>query len=654
MLPAMDCRDPGNELYGCCLMSAKPLSILCSVIPLLFSIFCSNSPEGERAEDKLPHFSEHDGAGIALLEGEAGIPASASASFRFEFTVGEGGIATGGGIVVQFPMFWWWSLPQMENPRLPGYTSCGILRGGAELDAWCTDLGYLQITLREGILEPDDRLLIIYGDTGDGEYENARVRVQPFREACQQIVFKVDADGDGDDEEVADHPCIEVYSRKAVRLHVVSPSIVPVQTPFAVHVSALDFSDNLCDSFSGTVSLRLGEDGDTELGTRIYTTALGGTHRFEVELAVEGIFRFVAEDSVYGLAGRSNPVLARDSDAPLQLYWGDIHGHSGWTDGIGSFEDYYHYAREVSRLDIASLTDHDHHGLHLLDPPAWTRLMDVTDRYYEPGAFVTIYGYEWTNWDYGHRNVYLLERVDRVLDSTDPSSDTPEELWRHLDPKTAITVPHHPAGLPVPINWDHHNAEFEPVVEIASVHGSSEYFGCPFGIRGAQPGHSVQDALHRGYRLGLIGSGDSHTGHPGKKLAPFFFGLMGVWSEGLTREDVWRAIRLRRVYGTSGARIIVDFRINRAIMGSVLNLTYFDASRQLSFTIIGEDEIRLVEIVRNNRVWASFEGRSILVTESITDSEPAQEGDFYYLRVTQADEEMVWTSPIWITCDEQP
>ena len=634
-------------------MSAESIPILCSGILLFLSISCSKPPQMERDGEKPPCFSEHDGAGTAVLEGLQDVHAGASGSFRFVFTVGEGGIAGGGGIVVQFPMFWWWSRPQMENPRLPGYTSCRVLRGEVELDAWCADLGYLQITVAQGTLEPADLIEIIYGDTQNGKFENGHVKVQPFRESCQQVVFKVDADGDGQYREIGEHPCIAVHSREAVTLHVISPSIVSVQSPFTVHVSALDFSDNLCDSFSGTVTLRSVGDDETALAVHEYTPDDAGTHRFDVELAGEGIFRFLAADSLSGLAGRSNFVLVRKTKAPLQLYWGDIHGHSGWTDGIGSFEDYYHYAREVSRLDVASLTDHDHHGLHLLDRQAWTRLMDVTDRYYEPGEFVTLYGYEWTNWDYGHRNVYLLERVDGVFDSRDPSSDTPEELWSLLDPKTAITVPHHPAGLPVPINWDYHNALFEPVVEMASVHGSSEYFGCPFGIRGAEPGHSAQDALQRGYRLGMIGSGDSHTGHPGKKLAPFFFGLMGVWSEGLTREDIWRAVRLRRVYGTSGVRIILDFRINRAMMGSVLNLTSFDSSRQVSFTTIGEDEIRLVEIVKNNQVWASFEGRSILAAESITDTEPAQEGDYYYLRVTQADEEMAWASPIWITFEDQ-
>ena len=33
---------------------------------------------------------------------------------------------------------------------------------------------------------------------------------------------------------------------------------------------------------------------------------------------------------------------------------------------------------------------------------------------------------------------------------------------------------------------------------------------------------------------------------------------------------------------------------------------------------------------------------------SFTDQRPFGEGDYYYIRVTQMDDEMAWSSPVWV------
>ena len=66
------------------------------------------------------------------------------------------------------------------------------------------------------------------------------------------------------------------------------------------------------------------------------------------------------------------------------------------------------YARDVAALDVVALTDHDHWGSLFLDehPELWERIQrahGATST--SPGRFVTVLGYEWTNWIYGHRHV---------------------------------------------------------------------------------------------------------------------------------------------------------------------------------------------------------------------------------------------------------
>src|SRR5690606_27015830 len=83
----------------------------------------------------------------------------------------------------------------------------------------------------------------------------------------------------------------------------------------------------------------------------------GGHARFEVPVRAEGVYRLRARTTA-GLEAESNPLVVR-ADAP-RLLWGDLHGHTNWSDGTGLPEDYFRYARDVAALDVVALTDHDH------------------------------------------------------------------------------------------------------------------------------------------------------------------------------------------------------------------------------------------------------------------------------------------------------
>ena len=114
-------------------------------------------------------------------------------------------------------------------------------------------------------------------------------------------------------------------------------------------------------------------------------------------------------------------------------------------------------------------------------------------------------------------------------------------------PGSGRLVPVH--GRPPQADESHFapDPELEPVTEICSVHGSSEAPDSPSPIYDPLPGNYVRDALDRGYRLGFVGSGDSHDGHPGLvQLAGGNGGLAALLSPELTREGVYRALKARR------------------------------------------------------------------------------------------------------------
>jgi hypothetical protein len=83
--------------------------------------------------------------------------------------------------------------------------------------------------------------------------------------------------------------------------------------------------------------------------------------------------------------------------------------------------------------------------------------------------------------------------------------------------------------------------------------------------------------------------------------------------------------------------------------------------RQLSVTVHGTAPIEKIEIVRNNQEVFTHRGTS---EDESFEWEDAQPFDgvaeppaahwstpfcFYYLRVTQADGEIAWVSPVWIS-----
>ena len=160
-----------------------------------------------------------------------------------------------------------------------------------------------------------------------------------------------------------------------------------------------------------------------------------------------------------------------------RVLWADLHGHSSLSDGTGTPHDYYTYARDVAALDVAALTDHDHWGMQPLysHPEMWEEIETQTKAFHAPGRFVTLLGWEWTNWIHGHRHVLYFDDSGPVFPWSDPRYETPAQLWAALAGKRALTFAHHSAGGPVAVNWDFApDPKFEPVTEIVSIHGDSE------------------------------------------------------------------------------------------------------------------------------------------------------------------------------------
>ena len=616
---------------------------------IIFAVLVSGCVSHHEEHEKLVEPSERDGKGTAVITPSTPVRIGERGTWRFDIVAGEGGIPSGGGIVLQVSPWWGWSPPQSEIAAAPGFCTVRSTAGNVEFSTGGDPSRYyFLVEISRGNLDRGDTVMIVYGDTQSGLNPGAAAVADRYAERFQEFLIKTDGDGDGVFGEIEDQPGLMILPREASELWVNAPSLVRPGEPFEVSVSALDIAGDLALDYAGTLAVRT-SPGISVPTVMVVGSQHRGARRFTAVCEQPGIHSVGVNDPRRGFHVESNPFLCGDGTLFSRVYWGDIHGHTSLSDGTGDPRDYYRYARDGAGLDVAAITDHAALGFRPLKGESWRLIRDAAEAFMEPGRFVTILGYEWTSWTYGHRNVYFPGMEGEPLSPYDSGADTPDGLFSLLEKWNPLTIPHHVAGGPVAVDWAHTPRHpIERLSEVFSVHGNCEYEGCPGMIYHAESGHFIQDALAEGRRLGLLASGDGHVGHPGRWIPSYEQGLVGFLADELTREAIWESLWERRVYGTSGARILITFTINDYPVGSEIPERHADSPRRCIVHIFGTDTVSTIELIKNNIVIATVFGNSILESLEYTDDDPARTGDYYYTRITQRDGHQAWAGPIWL------
>lgn len=641
----------------------------------------------ELRADLLRPRAEADGGGTATVE-ELGGPAVAGrpGSWRIVYRAGPLGVTVGGAVYLQLSPFWGWSTPQVEREAAVGYTQIATDAEGVDLSAETLDQQLLAVHVGGRSLREGERIEITYGAGPGGALADR------YAERESRFWVAVDGDGDGVRELIAESPAVDVMPGPPARLLLRLPSTARPGQSVDLVAALVDAAGNGWPEIRGALELRLpagvGVDDDRERSAgdgasrQIVVLPLKEEDRgrlvVPLRLSAElgGIVRVEGRadggSPSSGFEAESNPLLV--SPAGRRILWADLQNHSGLSDGSATPDDLLRYAREVAGLDAAAVTDHDHWGMRFMDgePSIWRRTLDAADARNEPGRFVALAGYEWTNWIEGHRHVVFFEPTAEaaaglLLSSIDERYDEPRELWAGLEDVRALTFAHHSAGAPIATDWSSPPpAGVESVTEIVSVHGSSEAADSPgVVVRNALAGNFVRDALDRGYRLGFVGSSDGHDGHPGlAHLASPSGGVAAILSDEVTREGLYEALLARRTYATNGPRIVVrasyagwpigaDIPAAAAAAGTVGPIAGVPQAT-LVVRAIAPGTIARIEVVsRQGAAGAGALTGEALCGEgerecSLTVPLPGfQAGGYLYLRVVQEDGGAAWTSPFF-------
>jgi hypothetical protein len=583
------------------------------------------------------------------------VPASSVQRIEFSFEVGEHGIDDGGLIFVMPEPFWTWTEAQVTDSNAPGYTTATPRGAGVELVPGSHGAEFL---VEGRALEAGERIDIVVGAGRLG------TRVDEFAEQGSEILIAVDADGDGTRRWLEESVGIDIAARAGVQIVALGPGEVAPGDPIEVSVSILDANGNRArwpeasdiESSHAQISFAIERtDGAALAALGLAETVTGFTdpgdpYRFRfsapdredvIRLSIHG------RGALEGFDAEVNPIMVRTS--PARLVWGDLHGHTRFSDGTGTPEDYFSYARNVARLDVIALTDHDHWGVRPLDdnPARAERIVQAALRLNDPGRFVTILGYEWTSWLHGHRHVLYFDENAPIFSAIDSATDRPDELWAALRGKPALTFAHHSAGEPVATNWAYPpDPELEPLTEITSIHGVSEAADAPIPVHGGIPGNFVRDVLLHGIRLGFIGSGDSHDGHPGlSHLVSGQSGLAAIFTEALDRPSLLAAMKKRRTFATNGIRPWLEVSIDETLMGGSLPASMGEQRLRVRYEATGP--IERIDLVRSGRI-AKIDGENVLSLDLEREIPPLQPGEFHYVRIIQSDGGVAWSSPIFV------
>lgn len=301
----------------------------------------------------------------------------------------------------------------------------------------------------------------------------------------------------------------------------------------------------------------------------------------------------------------------------LTPFVGDLHSHCDVGYGHGTLDDAFANAR--LQLDFVAVTPHAvwhdmpveeerladvvayHRAGFKRTKEQWPRVKQLVQELNEPGSFVTFLAYEWHSLAHGDHNVYFRDPGHDIVEA--PSLEDLRQAVRGIRAGggDAILIPHH-IGYQRGhrgINWDDFTDEVSPVVEAMSMHGAAVSTDGPYpylhtmGPRDARS--TYQHGLSRGNLVGLIGSSDHHSAHPGS----YGHGRLAVWGDSLTREGIWDGLKSRRTYALTGDRIALAFGLNDCLMGEVAPS---DSHRSIDVEIEAGGAIDYVDILHNNEV----------------------------------------------------
>ncbi|MCP4133814.1 MAG: CehA/McbA family metallohydrolase [bacterium] len=318
----------------------------------------------------------------------------------------------------------------------------------------------------------------------------------------------------------------------------------------------------------------------------------------------------------------------------MQIYFGNLHSHTKYSDGKGTPAEVLEWARDEVGYDFYAITDH----CEFLSKSEWNDIADEVDYFNETNVFAALRGFEYSHATDGHINVFDTgSYVSSIWMFTLPW------FYYWLDKKDGIGQFNHP-GIAWEFgtfwNFKYYNKVYDNMVAVEtgnSGDGNNDKTYYDYYIM----------ALDKGWRVAPVNNQDNH------KLSTNCHRTAIIAAE-LTPDSILDALKNRRAYSTDDPDMEVWFKLGDAWMGSIVETS--SSTAQFTIAVRDNEAITKLELITNNGAVAASKSYSGGETEILW--APVVEvvnGDYFFVRVTESntldndsDVQIALTAPIWI------
>jgi hypothetical protein len=376
-----------------------------------------------------------------------------------------------------------------------------------------------------------------------------------------------------------------------------------------------------------------------------------------------------------------------------QIFFGNLHSHTSYSDGSGTPDQAYKYARDTAKLDFLAITDHNHRlceagakeradGImiattpQIYTGPQSSATIPTAGRYTKTNTFVALYGQEYSTISKGnHVNVFDIGEVidDRVVTN---GGFNLLLSWLETHPDTtgqkAIIQLNHANQLDdyrIQFGADDFDSQAAWISKMSEHVALFEMLNGPAMVKTS--GNRSEEVMEKdfdhylllGFHMAPTGDQDNHYKTWGTSTDT----RTGVIADELTKPKLLAALRARHAYATEDKNLRLVFKVNGQLCGDILPAPATNSELQIAYTIRDDDEPDAAYKIEVHSGVVG--GDAVQVVDTVTTtgntSSPRTIEDihydggpqFVYFKIIQANEDgkpdRAWTAPVWFEASSQ-
>ncbi len=527
---------------------------------------------------------------------------------------------------------------------------------------------------------PAGKTIIIGMGTRKGDEEEDGNTCQLVLQRRRPFNLYIDTSGKGHFGE-AETFTVDIKGNILKTIKIIVPSFVTKNRRFDIILRFEDEFGNLTSNAPDDTLIELTHGNLREnLKWKLFVPETGFIALPNLYFNEPGIYNIELKNIATGEVSRSSPIRCSGTETK-QLFWGTLHGESERYDSSEHIDSCLRHFRDEKSMNFYGTSHFD--TAQETSNELWKMTCQTIAELDEDDRYAAILGQQWVGAPKSEGSrLFIYPKDERpIIRKEDARTPTLQKIYKLYTPKELLSIVTFSMGKGNEFNFKEWDSEHERLAEIYNAWGSSEksakegnsrpiYCSDKKGFIEAQEG-ALLTALMNNKRVGFVAGGLDDRGIYSDLYASdqeqYSSGLTAVMAETLTRTAIIEALYNRHCYATTGERIIINFSLAGAVMGTELSTATkpgLHVNRHVHAVVAGTCKLIAVQLVRNGEPLMTYEpeGESFefeyddltpLAKVSLDAEKDKPPFTFYYLRVLQEDGHVGWSSPIWVDCHPQ-